>query len=222
MLPSARSSPTTARRSEAELKAQGLPRRGDYRPEKIGFKIREAQLEKIPYMLVVGDKEQTAGTVAVRATGSSGDLGAMPRGPVPGPTARGDRQQIHPGYLTWNVGRGAWDMGDQKPGFSKKPGFSPRSWATRSPASPRSRASLSPFSDRKPGFSKKPGFSLPPATRSPASPRSPGLLPTPHPPRGHLYGLFANEKARRWVLSFAKEPAPEYDTKGNYFPVLPA
>ena len=39
---------------------------GDYRPEKIGAKIREAQLEKIPYMLVVGDKEQAAGTVAVR------------------------------------------------------------------------------------------------------------------------------------------------------------
>ena len=51
--------------------------RGDYRPEKIGYKIREAQLEKIPYMLVVGEKEQTAGTVAVRDR-VDGDLGAMP------------------------------------------------------------------------------------------------------------------------------------------------
>ena len=50
--------------------------RGDYRPEKIGDKIREAQLEKIPYMLVVGEKEQTAGTVAVRDR-VDGDLGAM-------------------------------------------------------------------------------------------------------------------------------------------------
>ena len=54
---------------------------GDYRPEKIGAKIREAQLEKIPYMLVVGEKEQSAGAVAVRQHGSDrarDDLGAMP------------------------------------------------------------------------------------------------------------------------------------------------
>src|SRR5262249_28255384 len=43
---------------------------------KIGYKIREAQLEKIPYMLVVGDKEQSAGTVAVRDR-VDGDLGTM-------------------------------------------------------------------------------------------------------------------------------------------------
>lgn len=48
----------------------------DLRNEKIGYKIREAQLEKIPYMLVLGDKEQENGTVAVRARGK-GDLGAM-------------------------------------------------------------------------------------------------------------------------------------------------
>ena len=61
---------------EAELKAQGFRVHGDYRPEKIGYKIREAQLEKIPYMLVVGDKEQTAGTVAVRDR-VDGDLGTL-------------------------------------------------------------------------------------------------------------------------------------------------
>jgi threonyl-tRNA synthetase len=61
---------------EAELKTVGFRVSGDYRPEKIGAKIREAQLEKIPYMLVVGDKEQTAGTVAVRDR-VDGDLGAM-------------------------------------------------------------------------------------------------------------------------------------------------
>ncbi|MCM8899877.1 threonine--tRNA ligase [Caldicoprobacter algeriensis] len=48
----------------------------DLRNEKIGYKVREAQLEKIPYMLVLGDKEQENGTVAVRARGK-GDLGAM-------------------------------------------------------------------------------------------------------------------------------------------------
>jgi threonyl-tRNA synthetase len=62
---------------EAELKAHGFRAAGDYRPEKIGYKIREAQLEKVPYMLVVGEKEQTAGTVAVRDR-VDGDLGAMP------------------------------------------------------------------------------------------------------------------------------------------------
>ena len=39
----------------------------DYRSEKMGYKIREAQLKKIPYMLVVGDKEMENGQVAVRA-----------------------------------------------------------------------------------------------------------------------------------------------------------
>ncbi len=64
------------RRVEADLKAKGFRVTGDYRPEKIGHKIREAQLEKIPYMLVVGEKEQAAGTVAVRDR-VDGDLGAM-------------------------------------------------------------------------------------------------------------------------------------------------
>ncbi len=61
---------------EAELRNRGYRVSGDYRPEKIGYKIREAQLEKIPYMLVVGEKEQAAGTVAVRDR-VEGDLGAM-------------------------------------------------------------------------------------------------------------------------------------------------
>ncbi|MEG2519616.1 MAG: threonine--tRNA ligase, partial [Oscillospiraceae bacterium] len=48
----------------------------DYRNEKIGYKIREAQLQKIPYMLVVGDKEAEAGLVSVR-TRAGGDEGTM-------------------------------------------------------------------------------------------------------------------------------------------------
>lgn len=62
---------------EAELKAKGFRATGDYRPEKIGAKIREAQLEKVPYMLVVGEKEAAAGTVAVRDR-VAGDVGALP------------------------------------------------------------------------------------------------------------------------------------------------
>ncbi|MCI0740826.1 MAG: threonine--tRNA ligase [Gemmataceae bacterium] len=62
---------------EDELRAKGFRVHGDYRPDKIGAKIREAQLDKIPYMLVVGDKEQSAGTVAVRER-TEGDQGAAP------------------------------------------------------------------------------------------------------------------------------------------------
>src|SRR5439155_23050486 len=72
-----------ARKVEAALRAQGFRVTGDYRPEKIGFKVREAQLEKIPYMLVVGDKEQQAGSVAVRDR-VDGDLGAVPLAEVIG------------------------------------------------------------------------------------------------------------------------------------------
>jgi threonyl-tRNA synthetase len=69
------------RKVEAELRAAGFRTSGDYRPEKIGAKIREAQLEKVPYMLVVGEKEQAAGTVAVRDR-VDGDVGAMPTAQV--------------------------------------------------------------------------------------------------------------------------------------------
>lgn len=65
-----------ARRIETELKDKSFRATGDYRPEKIGFKIREAQLAKIPYMLVIGEKEQAAGTVALRHR-SEGDLGTF-------------------------------------------------------------------------------------------------------------------------------------------------
>lgn len=66
-----------ARGVEKQLADRGFRVRGDYRPEKIGFKIREAQLEKVPYMLVIGEKEQTAGAVAVRER-TKGDQGSMP------------------------------------------------------------------------------------------------------------------------------------------------
>ncbi len=59
------------------LAAAGLRAEVDARQEKIGYKIREAQVQKIPYMLVVGDREVQDGTVAVRSR-SAGDLGARP------------------------------------------------------------------------------------------------------------------------------------------------
>ncbi len=60
----------------AKLDSQGFRVEVDGRNEKIGKKIREAQLEKIPYMLVVGDRDMEAGTVSVRHR-AEGDLGAM-------------------------------------------------------------------------------------------------------------------------------------------------
>jgi threonyl-tRNA synthetase len=58
-----------------QLAAAGLRVELDDRQEKIGYKIREAQLQKVPYMLVVGDREAADGTVSVRSR-SGGDLGA--------------------------------------------------------------------------------------------------------------------------------------------------
>jgi threonyl-tRNA synthetase len=58
------------------LKKQGFRVQTDLRPDKIGYKIREHSLQKIPYLLVIGDKERQAGQVAVRARGGV-DLGAM-------------------------------------------------------------------------------------------------------------------------------------------------
>jgi len=59
-----------------ELKKNGIRAEIDLRNEKIGYKIREAQLQKVPYMLVLGDKEMAEGKVAVRSR-KDGDLGAM-------------------------------------------------------------------------------------------------------------------------------------------------
>ncbi len=63
-----------ARSVETRLAAAGLRVELDSRQEKIGFKIREAQLQKVPYMLVVGDREVEENSVAVRG-GTSGDQG---------------------------------------------------------------------------------------------------------------------------------------------------
>jgi threonyl-tRNA synthetase len=61
---------------EDALRAAGLRARVDDRTESVGKKIRDAELSKAPYMLVVGDKEADSGSVSVRHHGD-GDLGAM-------------------------------------------------------------------------------------------------------------------------------------------------
>jgi threonyl-tRNA synthetase len=66
-----------ANRLAAMMSKAGIRVEVDDRNEKIGYKIREGQVEKVPYLLVVGDKEMEMKTVAVRKRGQ-GDLGAMP------------------------------------------------------------------------------------------------------------------------------------------------
>jgi threonyl-tRNA synthetase len=65
-----------ARKVEEALKNQGLRVKSDLRNEKIGFKIREHTIHRVPYLLVVGDRETEAGTVAVRTRGGK-DLGSL-------------------------------------------------------------------------------------------------------------------------------------------------
>ena len=60
----------------AKLSAVGIRAEADQRSEKLGYKIREAQMQKIPYMLVVGDRDMENQTVSVR-TRAGVDLGAM-------------------------------------------------------------------------------------------------------------------------------------------------
>ncbi len=65
-----------AKKIEEELKSANVRCSVDLRNEKVGYKIREAQLEKVPYMIVVGDKEVEDGSVAVRSR-KDGDVGTM-------------------------------------------------------------------------------------------------------------------------------------------------
>ena len=66
-----------ARQVHSRVSAAGLRVEVDERQEKIGYKIREAQLQKVPYMLVVGDKEADQGSVSVRSR-AGGDQGSRP------------------------------------------------------------------------------------------------------------------------------------------------
>ena len=65
-------------KSAAEkLRAAGLRVEADLRNEKLGYKIREAQMQKVPYMLIIGEREAADGTVSVRSR-RDGDIGVMP------------------------------------------------------------------------------------------------------------------------------------------------
>jgi len=59
-----------------KMKKEGIRAEVDARNEKIGYKIREAQLEKVPYMLVAGDREIENGAVSLRSR-KDGDMGAV-------------------------------------------------------------------------------------------------------------------------------------------------
>ena len=59
------------------LEEKGIRAEVDDRNEKIGYKIREARLQKVPYMLIIGDNEVENGTLSVRERGENGDLGSM-------------------------------------------------------------------------------------------------------------------------------------------------
>ena len=65
-----------AKQVAEQLREKNLRVEEDHRAEKIGYKIRQAQMEKVPYMIVVGQQEEEKGTVAVRARGE-GDKGVM-------------------------------------------------------------------------------------------------------------------------------------------------
>jgi len=65
-----------ANRLVSEMSAMGLRAEADLRKEKVGKKILDAEVEKVPYKLIVGDKEMEEGTVSVRRRGE-GDIGAM-------------------------------------------------------------------------------------------------------------------------------------------------
>ena len=66
----------TAKAVRDRLFNEGIRVELDDRSEKIGYKIREAQLKKIPYMLIIGEKEEQSGTVSVRKRGE-GDIGTV-------------------------------------------------------------------------------------------------------------------------------------------------
>ena len=78
----------------AVLQAAGLRAVLDERPEKVNYKIREAQLQKVPYMLVIGDREAADRAVAVRSR-SKGDLGRDAARPICGGSpCRGHREAV--------------------------------------------------------------------------------------------------------------------------------
>lgn len=77
VMPISEKQAAAAQAAADRLKAAGLRVECDLRSEKVGYKIREAQVQKVPYMLVIGDREAEAGAVSVRSR-KDGDIGVMP------------------------------------------------------------------------------------------------------------------------------------------------
>jgi threonyl-tRNA synthetase len=77
VIPISRAFNDYAEQVTARLREAGIRAELDGRDEKVGYKIREAQVQKVPYMLVIGEKEMNANAVAVRKR-TEGDLGAKP------------------------------------------------------------------------------------------------------------------------------------------------
>jgi threonyl-tRNA synthetase len=77
VIPVGESYRTYAREVSDRLKSAGLRCEVDERDEKVGYKIRDGETGRVPFMLVVGEKESAAGTVSVRRR-KEGDLGEMP------------------------------------------------------------------------------------------------------------------------------------------------
>ena len=82
-----------AKKVQADMRAAGLRAEVDSRAEKIGYKIREAQLEKIPYMVIVGEKEEQEGTVSVRAR-KEGDAGTKNLGEFIAELVKEDKEKV--------------------------------------------------------------------------------------------------------------------------------
>jgi threonyl-tRNA synthetase len=78
LLPVSEKAAAYAEKVVSELKARGVRATADLSPEKLGSKIRLAQLEKVPYMIVVGPKEEAAGLISVRSR-KNGDEGTVPK-----------------------------------------------------------------------------------------------------------------------------------------------
>ena len=87
-----------AKKVHARLEEAGLRSHLDDRKEKVNLKIREAQLQKVPYMLVVGDREAEAGTVSVRHR-KHADMGVEAAGAVYGRRVQAGRVEIRDGII---------------------------------------------------------------------------------------------------------------------------
>ena len=101
MIPISEKHAAYARTVHERLRAARLRAELDDRNEKLGYRIRDAQLRKVPYMLVVGEREAQSGTVSLRHRAGE-DLGARAARPGAWPISRARSPRVRP---TLTVGR---------------------------------------------------------------------------------------------------------------------